>query len=43
MVFGKNLLQGHPLVVDIEDGHFLAHLIVVGGILYEILRQGSLI
>jgi hypothetical protein len=38
LVYGKNVLQGHPLVVDIGDGPFIVHPLVVGGILYAILR-----
>jgi hypothetical protein len=38
LVYGKNVLQGHPLVVDIGDGPFIVHPLLVGGILYAILR-----
>jgi hypothetical protein len=38
LVYDKNVLQGHPLVVDIGDGPFIVHPLVFGGILYAILR-----
>ena len=37
-VYGKNLLQGHPLVVDIGDGPFEASPLAVAAVLYFILR-----
>lgn len=38
VLYGKNLIQGHPLIVDLGDGPFEVHPLVVVGILGAILR-----
>jgi hypothetical protein len=37
-VYGKNLVEGHPLVVDLGDGPFEVNPLAVAGVLYVILR-----
>jgi len=38
LIYGKNLFEGHPLVVDLGDGPFEVHPIFVAGTLFFILR-----
>ena len=38
VLYGKNVVQGHPLIVDLGDGPFEVHPLIVVGILGTILR-----
>lgn len=38
LIYGKNEIEGHPLVVDFGDGPFAMNPLVVLGILFFILR-----
>jgi hypothetical protein len=38
LVYAKNVITGHPLIVDIGDGPFEVSPIIVLGVLYAILR-----
>jgi hypothetical protein len=38
LVYGKNLAEGHPLIVDVGDGPFTVNSLIVLAVFFVILR-----
>jgi hypothetical protein len=38
LVYGKNLVEGHPLIVDVGDGPFTVNTLIVLAVFFVILR-----